>query len=334
MIPFAPGLELRTLGPQDAPAAAPLVSRLLRRAPYSRAFEPVELAAQLFDPSPPTMLPVRWQHRRLLGAWRAGELLGLADIAVGLDSESLDAPDYRPLGLLRFLALPARTDLVNEAAAVLLGGAHEFWRQGGVGYVKAYHISTGYPGFQAGSGMLPGDWADQVRALTEREFRFSARYYLLARPIDHLLEETVPQGGLSLAFRGGVADRRYQVFFRRTELIAEARLLQSRMQRPTPGEAVGEAAGEAAGEVAGAEEGGGLIPFAYIPYWYVDERWRNQKVGRWLLRRMVNDATQQGVAEIAVHLPLQQAAAINLLAQHGFVERNYRGYSFEKNLAE
>jgi ribosomal protein S18 acetylase RimI-like enzyme len=136
----------------------------------------------------------------------------------------------------------------------------------------------------------------------------------------------VPQGGLSLAFRGGVADRRYQVFFRRTELIAEARLLQSRMQRPTPG--------EAAGEVAGAEEGGGLIPFAYIPYWYVDERWRNQKVGRWLLRRMVNDATQQGVAEIAVHLPLQQAAAINLLAQHGFVELNYRGYSFEKNLAE
>jgi ribosomal protein S18 acetylase RimI-like enzyme len=257
------------------------------------------------------MLPVRWQQRRLLGAWRAGELIGLVDVALGLDSESLDEPDYRPCGLLRFLALPQRQDLVNDTAEGLLAAAHDFWRKGRVGYVKAYHISTGYPPFQAGAGLLPGDWADQVRALTERQFRFTERYYLLARPLDHMLEETVPQGGLSLAFRGDTEDRRYQVFFRRTELIAEARLLQRQMQRE-----------------------GNLVSFAYIPFWHVDERWRNQKVGRWLLRRMVNDATQQGVAEIAVHLPLHQAAAINLLAQHGFIEVNYRGYSFEKSLAD
>ena len=29
----------------------------------------------------------------------------------------------------------------------------------------------------------------------------------------------MPQGGLSLAFRGTMVDRRYQVFYRRTEMI-------------------------------------------------------------------------------------------------------------------
>ena len=101
------------------------------------------------------------------------------------------------------------------------------------------------------------------------------------------------------------------MFFRRTELIAEARLLQ----RP-------------------AQTGIHVHPFGYIAQWNVDERWRNQRLGRWLLRRMINDATQQGVKELAVHLQPQQAAAMNLLAQHGFIELNYRGYSFEKELAE
>jgi ribosomal protein S18 acetylase RimI-like enzyme len=214
------------------------------------------------------------------------------------------------------MVLPERKDLVNVAAEALFVAAHEFWRRGGVGHVKAYHISTGYPSFQAGAGMLPGDWADQVRVLTEREFRFTERYYLLTRLLDHMVEETVPQGGLSLAFRGDAGDRRYQVFFRRTELIGEARMLQRRMSLT-------------------AEDGAPrLTPFAYIPSWQVDERWRNHKVGRWLLRRMINDATQQGMSELAIHLPLHQAAAMNLLGQHGFVEGNYRGYSFAKDLVE
>jgi GNAT superfamily N-acetyltransferase len=311
MIPFAPGLAVRALAAEDGGAAAALINQLLVRAPYSAPLDSAAANEQLFGQSPLTMLPVRWQQRQLLGAWRAGDLVGVADVATGLDSDSLGEPDYRPLGLLRFLALPPRSDLVTEVAAALLGAAHEFWRNGGVGYVKAYHVSTGYPCFQAGAGTLPGDWADQVRVLTERQFRFTERYYLLARRLDHMLEETVPQGGLSLAFRGDAGDRRYQVFFRRTELIGEARLLQRQMQGDD-----------------------GPVPFSYIAHWYVDDRWRNQKVGRWLLRRMVNDATQQRVVEIAVHLPLHRSAAMNLLAQHGFQELNYRGYSFEKDLAE
>ena len=322
MIPFAPSLTVRPLAAEDGQPAAALINQLLLRAPFSAPIDDVVAAENLFGQPPPTMLPVRWQQRQLLGAWRAGDLLGLADIATGLDSDSLGEPDYRPLGLLRFLVLPLRPDLVVEAADVLLGAAHQFWRTSGVGYVKAYHISTGYPCFQAGAGLLPGDWADQVRVLTERQFRFTQRYYLLARQLDHMIEETVPQGGLSLAFRGDAADRRYQVFFRRTELIAEARLLQRHAQR------TGQETGETGLET------NPLVPFSYIAHWAVDDRWRNQKVGRWLLRRMVNDATQQGIAEIAVHLPLHQSAAMNLLAQHGFQELNYRGYSFEKDLAE
>ena len=311
MIPFAPGLAVRPLAAEDGEAATSLVNKLLLRAPFSASLDAAAAAEQLLGQSPSTMLPVRWQQRQLLGAWRAGDLVSLADVATGLDSDSPDEPDYRPIGLLRFLVLPQRAELVNEAADALLAAVHHFWRTCGVGHVKAYHISTGYPCFQAGAGILPGDRADQVRVLTERQFRFTERYYLLARPLDHMIEETVPQGGLSLAFRGAAGDRRYQVFFRRTELIGEARLLQRRMQTDN-----------------------GLVPFSYIAHWRVDDRWRNQKVGRWLLRRMVNDATQQGVAEIAVHLPLHQASAINLLAQHGFIELNYRGYSFEKELAE
>jgi hypothetical protein len=311
MIPFAPGLAVRPLVAEDGEAAAALVNQLLVRAPYSAPLDSAVTTEQLFGPSPPTTLPVRWQQRQLLGAWRAGDLVGVADVATGLDSDSLGEPDYRPLGLLRFLALPPRADLVTEVAAALLGASQEFWRSGGVGYVKAYHVSTGYPCFQAGAGILPGDWADQVRVLTERQFRFTERYYLLARQLDHMIEETVPQGGLSLAFRGDAGDRRYQVFFRRTEMIGEARLLQRQMQGTD-----------------------GLVPFSYIAHWQVDDRWHNQKVGRWLLRRMINDATQQSVAEIAVHLPLHRSAAMNLLAQHGFQELNYRGYSFEKDLAE
>jgi hypothetical protein len=311
MLPFAPGVSVRPINPDEWEAAAAAVNRLLLAAPYSAALDESAAREQLFGESPPTVLPTRWERRQLLGAWRAGELLGVIDVATGLDSDSLLLEEYHPLGLLRFLALPERQDLVAITGAALLAAATKFWRNCGAGFVKAYHASIGYSSMQAGTGLLPGDWFDQVRLLTEDGFRFADRYYLLTRALGPMIEEAVPQGGLSLAFRGDAGDRRYQVFFRRTELIAEARLLRRNMQIDA-----------------------GLQPFGYIAHWSVDGRWRNQKIGRWLLRRMVNDASQQGLGELAVHIRLQQAAAMNLLAQHGFVELNYRGYSFEKELAE
>lgn len=311
MMPFAPGLSVRPLTVDESEIAGAMINRWLQRAMYSAPMNDDMVREQLFGGNPPTLYPVRWQQRQVFGVWRVGELLGLLDAAIGLDSASADLPEYHPMGLLRFLALPEREDLVNRAAQALVDAAVTFWREGGVGHVKVYHISSGYPSFQAGAGLLPGDWADHVRLFTGMGFRFVDRYYCLARPIDKLFEEVVPQGGLSLAFRGGADDRRYQVFYRRTELVAEARLVSR-------GVAIDSA----------------LRSIGYIAHWEVDDRWRNQKIGRWLLRRLVNDATQQGLAEVVVHLQLPQAAGMNLLAQHGFIELNYRGYSLEKSLSE
>jgi ribosomal protein S18 acetylase RimI-like enzyme len=311
MMPFAPSLSVRPLAAEESGLAGALVNRWLQRALYSAPMDEAEVSEQLFGDNPPTLYPVRWQRRQVLGVWRAGECHGLLDAAIGLDSASAILPDYHPLGLVRFFALPERQDLVNDAAQALIDAAIRFWREGGVGHVKVYHISSGYPAFQAGAGMLPGDWADQVRLLTGMGFRFVDRYYCLARPLGLLLEEVVPQGGLSLAFRGSADDRRYQVFYRRTESIAEARLVCKRVLVD-----------------------GVVRPIGYVAHWEVDERWRNQHIGRWLLRRLLNDATQQSLAEVVVHLQLPQTAAMNLLAQHGFIELNYRGYSLEKSLSE
>jgi GNAT superfamily N-acetyltransferase len=311
MMPFAPSLSVRPLAAEESGLAGELVNHWLQRAHYSAPMDEDTVREQLFGDNPPTLYPVRWQRRQVLSAWRAGECFGLLDAAIGLDSASAVLPDYHPLGLVRFLALPERSDLVSGVAQALIDAAIQFWREGGVGHVKVYHISSGYPSFQAGAGMLPGDWADQVRLLTGMGFRFVDRYYCLARATGPLLEEAVPQGGLSLAFRGSADDRRYQIFYRRTESIAEARLARKCVMVD-----------------------GTLRSIGYIAQWEVDERWRNQHIGRWLLRRMINDATQQGLSEVVVHLQLPQTAAMNLLAQHGFIELNYRGYSLEKSLSE
>ena len=311
MLPYSPGLTIRALTDDDGDAAGELVNRMLARTLYSAPMDETAIREQLFGAAPPTLYPVRWQKRNLLGAWRAGNLVGLLDAATGMDRDSLILPDYQPLGILRFLVLPDQPELVEDVMQLLLDAAERFWRSAGVGHVKAYHISTGYPQFQAGAGLLPGDWSDQVRLLTSQEFRFEDRYYCLARPLDQLFEETVPHTSISLAFRGKTEDRQYQIFFRRTELIGEARLLRRHTGPDSDPQRI-----------------------AYLAHWEIDARWRNQKIGRWLLRRLINDATLLGCQEIVVHLHPQQSAAMNLLNQHGFLELNYRGYSLEKNLQE
>lgn len=308
-MPFAPSLIIRALNQDDVQAASELINRQLAYAAYSAAMDEGELNEQLFSPQPSTLLPVRWQQRAVLGAWRAGSLAGLLDVAAGQDHDSQDLPDYKPIGLVRFAVLPQRQELVDEVAYALWDAAEAFWRRNRVVEVKAFHISTGYPSFQAGAGILPGDWSEHVRLLTNRGFTFTDRYYCMQCPLGTPLEEVVPQGGLSLAFRGAIAERRYQVFYRRTELIAEARLVQRRVA-----------------------EGDALVPIGYLAHWEVEERWRNQRVGRWLLRRMLNDAAQQGLAQVVLHLKLNASAAMNLLAQHGFIEENYRGYTFGRHL--
>ncbi len=194
MIPIKPELSTRPLRQVDHPAAAQLVSHVMGRAPYSLALDTERFEREVTAPEPPTVYPVRWQRHLQIGAWRAGQLVGLIDLAAGLDSDSLDLPDYQPIGLIRFLALPEREELVNDVSHLLFERANQFWKAAGVGYVKAFHISTGYPSFQAGAGVLPGDWDEHVRVLTTAGFQFQRRYYCLHRALSTPLEESVPGG--------------------------------------------------------------------------------------------------------------------------------------------
>ena len=308
MIPVSPSLSVRPLEASDYPAAAEMISSLVSSAPYSRPLDMAAFEREVAAEAPAAVFPVSWQRHHQFGAWRAGQLVGFVDLAIGRDSDSLHLPEYHPLGLVRFLALPLRQDLVNDVATALFTQANEYWRTNGIGYVKAFHISTGYPSFQGGAGILPGDWPEHVRVLTMLGFRFLTRYYCLSRPLQEPFEEAVPLADLSLAFRGSPADRTYHIYYRRTEWVGSARYI---LVPAGPG---------------------GEPPFAYLVHIEIDSRWRRRNIARWILRRAINDATLQGYPEMVVHVAHEFDAVLNLLAQHGFQELNYRGYSLELSL--
>lgn len=308
-MPLLPDLIVRALTQQDAPALASLLNRLLSGELYSRPMSHEMVLAQALRRHPHTVFPTRLQQNRCLGIWRAGKLIGVIDIAVGFDSDTLDLPDYLPIGLLRFLVLPEQSELVSEAASSLLGHAEDFWRDAGVAHIKAFHISTGYPSFQAGAGLLPGDWGEHVRVLTEYGYQFSNRYYAVRRNLTDPVEEYMALSDLGLVFRSMGSERHYTVYYRRTEQIASARLVRAEVERD------------------GAEEVIGLIPSLYV-----DPNWRQRDLGKWLLSRMINDGLLQKYRELVAFVAMEQNAAMNLFTQWGFEELHYRGYVLEKEL--
>jgi GNAT superfamily N-acetyltransferase len=305
---------LITVSALDAAAGnmlARLIGPRIGSAPYSTLVSTEQVRREILTEQPPSLYAVRWQKHRHLGAWRAGQLVGFLDAAVGLDSDSNDIPDYHPDGLIRFLALPDRAELVMPVAAALLAAAHRFWLETGVAYVKAFHISTGYPSFQAGAGILPGDWGDLVRVLTGAGFMLRARYYCFVRRLIEPIEEVTPMADLSLVYRGDWSNRRYEIYYRRVEVVGHARVVRLAVE---------------------GEEG--LMPIARVVELYVDPDWRHKDIGKWLLRRIINDATHQGDVQMIVHLNQQHHAALNLLVQQGFHEMNFRGYTLEMELKE
>jgi ribosomal protein S18 acetylase RimI-like enzyme len=107
------------------------------------------------------------------------------------------------------------------------------------------------------------------------------------------------------------SQREYNIYYRRTDWIGRARValvMAKAESKPAP--------------------------VAYITDLEVEKRWRRQSLGRFLLRRLINDATLQGYEQMVVHLAHQQHMARNLLVQHGFQELNYRGYTLDKALEE
>lgn len=304
----APEISIRILNDDHVDALRDVLNRTLAAMPYSAPLDSAMTRTNLLDQEPPSIYPVRWQHNRVLGAWRAGALIGFVNIAVGLDAESLHLPDYEPIGLLRFLALSARDDLIEETAEKLLAAADDAWRRAGVGFAKAFQISTGYPAFQAGAGILPSEMADQFRILTAHGYRLTERYYGLRRTLGVLMEEEVPMADLSLVHRGDAEEWRYEVYHRRAERIATARMVHARLDHAEPAQQI-----------------------AYVTDIKVDAPWRNRNIARWLLRRMINDATLEGRQEMLAHLRLNQHIALSLFTQQGFDELDYRGYTLDKS---
>ena len=320
MRPVAPDILIRPLQGDDVAAVQALLNPILATTVYSREMTIEMVQSQVLRPSPSTIFPVRWQQNRCLGAWRGGHLIGFIDVGIGFDSDSLDEPDYRPLGILRFLALAQEDDaaegagfvtaqLREEAAGRLLQAADLFWQESGIRTVKAFHPSTGYPALQGGVGVLPGDWAIHFRQLTGRDYRLTERYYCLQRPLSTPLEEFVSQADLSLAFRGRMDDRIYELY-RRTDRLGRARLVRLTTRRDDQ-----------------------THPFGLIADLVIDPIWRRHDLGRLLVTRMINDGGLQALRELVVFVAMHQYAAASLFAQQGFQELNYRGYSFERVLA-
>ncbi len=191
MMPIAPDLVVRPLEQDDAAALQAILNPLLSTAHYSQTMSVEMILAQILRRHPHTVFPTRLQHNQVLGVWRARQLVGCIDIAVGLDNETLGRPDYLPFGLLRNFVLPDRSDLVNEVAALMLEAAEDYWREAKVGHIKAFHLSTGYPSFQAGVGLLPGDRDEHFRILTAHGFQLADRYYCVHRPLHEPIEEFV-----------------------------------------------------------------------------------------------------------------------------------------------
>lgn len=306
MIPVLPALTVRTFEDQESEALVKLMNRQLQRALYSHSFEESVLIQQLRHPSP--CFEARWLKMHPLCAWRAGELIGFLDVATGFDEDHMDLPDHQPCGMVRFAALAEREDLHSDTMRALFRAAETFWREQKASRVIAFARSIGYPQFQGGLGILPGDWSEIIRELTGNGYTFAQRFYLLQRALGHLVEEDVPQADLRLEYRRIHHEVRYHIYHRLVEHIAMARVIDV----PNP--------------VSSAKQTLHLLDIA------VNDAWRNRNIGKWLLRRIINDATLAGYREIIAFPTSRQAEALILFGQQGFIEQNYRGYSLEKEL--
>ncbi len=308
-LPPGEPLEVRLLFHTDSRAIASLLLPVLQRTPYCREMGDAEILAQCFEPEPPTVHESHWIRHQVLGAFRRGRLVGFADLGMGYDPGTLHRMGDTPVGLLRFLALPDDHVLAAQVAQVLLAEAETFWRMEGIQEVRAFSFGTGYPAFQFGAGILPAAWEDHLRQLHRAGYRLHTRYTCLRRPLRAPLREPLPRPVGELWIQDASPERRYQIFSPESARIAMARLALGRVFLPAEAN-----------------------PVAYLHDLTVVEHQRGQGLGRWLLRRMVNDATLLGCREMVVHVAHDNQIAWRMLVHHGFEELPYRGYSLVKTL--
>ena len=343
MNPVSPDISLRALTDDDADKMSALLNHAFRASPYSGAYTPERTHNHLLQDIPITVVPMAWHSYTLIGAWRAGELVGLIDAATGIPpteqqtvnpSENATLPvvaDNDSLaGLLRMLILPAREDLLDTVAQNLFQQAEIFWRDAGVTQVFAFRLGTGYPLFQAGAGVLPGAWSEHFRLLTTNGYQLEQRHRALVRSADEFVEEVYPTASISLVSQAMSDGWEIILYHRRIQRIAYMRIFSDYLipniltpnAQPSPEPNLTDAQSIHS-------EG---IPIAAIVQLHVSSEWRGNDLGKLLVRRALNDANHRGIREVLVYLSQNQYVAWSLLTKQGFQELGYNGYSFVKLL--
>lgn len=301
-------LYVRILYPPDVRQIRSLLMTCFARTPYCCEMDETDVQQQCFQPAPPTVYEVQWLHHQVLGAMVDEKLIGFIDIGVGFDQAMLHLVGQRPLGLLRFLALPDEYLSAGRTARLLLQAAEEYWSGQGVEWVRAFTLSTGYTAFRMGAGLLPSTWEDHLRWLTEAGYRLVERYYELRYPLGRLTMEPLPNAGFTFWPQGHGKEQHYQLFKGDT-LLGFARTLDRTVIEPASAN-----------------------PVAYLSDLSVAKSWREQGVDRWLLRRLINDAILRGCRELITHTNHKDQHMFTLLSGVGFEETACRGYVLEKKL--
>lgn len=302
------GLVLRRLYPTDSGQMLALIRPALATTPYCSRMSDPALQRACFAVQPETVHEVRWFGQQVLGLLRDDHLHGFIDIGLGFDDESLGQSGEKPLGLLRFLALPPEFPFALHVGRQLLDAADAYWRQAQISRVRAFAYGLGYADFQGGTGLLPGSWAEHRRLLEEKGYVATDRYYCFRYPLRQSVKEPLPEAALSFV-PTATADARVYQLFDGPKRAAFARFSLRDVIRPQ-----------------------GERPVAYLSHLRVEEPWRQKGLGRWLLRRLLNDATLLGCREMCVHISQRNRIALRLVSVLGFEETDYRGYGFEKRL--
>ena len=193
-------------------------------------------------------------------------------------------------------------------AKTLLTAADAFWLEKNVRRVRAFAPSLGYPAFQSGVGVLPGVWDEHLSWLSQAGYRLAERYYCLSYPLQRMVAEMLPEGSYTLRPQGLDEESAYQLFAGETR-VAIARLLNRQVIQPE-----------------------GINPVAYLSHLEVAPKWRRKGIGRWMVRRLLNDAYLAGCQQLVVHVNHSDHGAVSLFSQVGFEDINYRGYTLEKRL--
>lgn len=334
MIPITPDITIEELRPQHASQLAELLNSATSILDHCTMFDHETVVEGVFnDESFHRKCDGHITDRQCIGAWQAGRLIGFVDTAVTSAFSNGQPVAQQPVsvlpqqrgansyhGLIRTLILPKSAALASEVKALLLNLVESRWREGGIQSIFAFLPHGGYRQIQAGIGVLPAQWREHFRLLTESGYQLSQRYRAMKRPLDRFVEEIHPELPTSVETHDTPTGWNCELYYRRVNQIGRISLSgitpeagqnqsQSRLDTIDPATSV-----------------------AVVNELYINDEWRNQNLGKFLLRKAINDAQHRGYKALLIYLQQESHRGWSLLAQQGFQELEYRGYSFEKSL--